>query len=79
MKVHNFVYNGLFGNLTDGNAEYTAEFIEWTEDPGIARCKCSDGKERLIPSFALNGFDYEAHPEPEYGNKFMFVGTPCRS
>lgn len=79
MKVLRFVYNGFSGNLTGGYAKYTAEFLSWTEDPGIARCNCSDGKERRIPTFALEGFDYEANPEPEYDKGFMLFGIPCKS
>ena len=79
MKVKNFVYNGLFGGPTKGYAKYTAEFKEWTEDPGIAICTCSDGKERLIPTFALKGFDPEKYPKQNMDNKFMYVGTPCKS
>ena len=67
MKVHNFAYNGLFGRLTGGDAKYTAEFISWAEDPGVAICKCSDGQERTIPTFALDGFNCEAYPKQDYG------------
>ncbi len=61
MRVKNFVYNGFSGKMTSGYASYTAEFKRWTEDPGIAVCACSDGKERLIPSFALDGFQKPCH------------------
>lgn len=80
MKVLNFIYNGFCGNTTGGYAKYTARFLSWTDDPGIARCECSDGKERLIPTFALEGFDFEANPEPDYkAGNYRIFGTPCRS
>lgn len=79
MKVLCFTYNGFYGSLTGGYARYTAEFLTWTEDPGITRCKCSDGKERLIPTFALDDFDYETNPEPKYDDAFMLIGYPCHS
>jgi hypothetical protein len=55
MKVRHFSYNGFSGTLSGGYANYTAEFLKWTSDPGIAECKCSDGQIRRIPSFALDG------------------------
>lgn len=79
MRVFNFVYNGFFGRNTGGYAEYTAEFVEWTKDPGITKCKCSDGEERLIPSFALENFDCASVPKQEYENAMCVFGTPCRS
>ena len=79
-KVRNFTYNGFVGRLEKGFAPYTAEFITWTEDPGIMRMQCSDGKERFIPSFAI------PHPEtlptppvfPE-GSKVFYWGQPSSS
>ena len=59
-KVHNFDYNGFSGQLCDGDATYTAVLIEWTLDPGVGRFQCSDGKVRLIPTFALK------HPHPKW-------------
>lgn len=79
MLVENFMYNGLFVQMVGGYADYTATFKEWTEDPGIAVCKCSDGKERLIPSCCLNGFDYKACPEQNTDNKVGYFGIPSRS
>lgn len=79
-KVLNFVYNGLFGRTTGGYANYTAQFKEWTDDPGVALCVCSDGVERRIPTFALENFDSIAHQEPKYGKeKIMYIGAPCHS
>ena len=79
MKVKNFTYNGLFGRPSKGYAKYTAEFKEWTEDPGIAICTCSDGEDRRIPTFALEGFDIDLYPQQYTDNKFMYMGIPCKS
>ena len=77
MKVQNFTYNGFYGELEDGLTSYTAEFKEWTTDPGVGRFICSDGEERLIPTFALRGGDTNhLPPQPKTG---VLFGTPCRS
>lgn len=79
-KVSNFTYNGFFGRVEDGYAPYTARFIEWTNDPGIATFRCSDGKDRLIPTFALNGVPIGYLPKQVYADSgISFFGTPCRS
>lgn len=54
MKVRNFIYNGMFVNELPGFADYSAEFVEWSKDPGMALMNCSDGKQRLIPSFCVD-------------------------
>lgn len=54
-SIKNFGYNGFTGRLTKGMAPYKAVFVNWTGDPGIARMLCSDGRVRLIPTFALKG------------------------
>jgi len=65
--VENFVYNGIFVIPKKGNAPYTAEFRNWTNDPGVAVCMCSDGKARLIPSCQLVGFKKRwIKPETNY-------------
>lgn len=80
MKVKNFNYDGLFGRETGGYAEYTAWFSRWTEDPGVAVCLCSDGKERLIPTFALEDFRIKDYPEQSISGCMIFYkGTPCKS
>lgn len=79
MKVKRFTYNGFCGRTIKGYAKYTAEFKEWTEDPGVAICTCSDGKDRLIPTFALEGFNSAAYPKQNMENKFMYMGKPCKS
>ena len=80
MRVKNFVYNGFCGQDRPGFAPYQAAFITWTNDPGIIRVACSDGKERLVPSFALPDLDREAHPYvkiPE--DRKMIFGYPSSS
>lgn len=79
MLVENFMYNGLFVQRQVGYAGYTATFKEWTEDPGIAVCECSDGQERLIPSCCLHEFDYDAYPKQNTDNKVGYLGSPSRS
>ena len=70
-KVKNFVYNGFYTETKPGLANYTAEFKEWTNDPGIAICKCSDNQTRLIPSCCLIG-DTTLLPEQDMSNKILF-------
>jgi hypothetical protein len=55
-KVIGFEYNGFMGN-TDPNETmpYRVRFVKWSGDPGVAVMACSDGKERLIPTFAMPG------------------------
>lgn len=79
MLVENFMYNGLFVQRQVGYAGYTATFKEWTEDPGIAVCECSDGQERLIPSCCLHGFNYDAYTKQNTDNKVGYLGSPSRS
>lgn len=61
-EVQNFSYNGFTSELSKGIASYTATFIEWSKDPGVGVFQCSDGKKRLIPTFALIG-DYSSLPK----------------
>jgi hypothetical protein len=65
MQVLNFDYNGFTVAVKKTVATFTAEFIEWTADPGVAHCKCSDGTTRLIPTCALIGFRCEDYPEQD--------------
>lgn len=79
-KVQNFEYNGFYGQSKDGLADYYAEFIEWTSDPGVGRFRCSDGVERIIPTFALictkkNNINH-LPKQPKTGVMF---GAPCSS
>lgn len=52
-NVENFEYNGFMGKTLPGFAPYTATFVEWSTDLGVAKMSCSDGQDRLIPTFAL--------------------------
>jgi len=65
MDIKNFTYDGMFVNELPGNAPYTVEFVEWTGDPGIFLGKCSDGKERFIPS-CMPVNEQDLPPEPDY-------------
>lgn len=76
-KVRNFTYNGFMGQKLPGEAPYSATFVEWTNDPGVANFRCSDSKERLIPTFALIG-DQSGLPEQDYTHKVYF-GSPSHS
>jgi len=65
MKVKNFIFcNGVSAELPN-YAEFTAEFVKWSDEPGIALCKISTGKMLKIPYFSLEGFNMEDHPVPE--------------
>lgn len=60
-SVRNFRYNGsIFETL--GMSKYTAVFKEWSNKPGIGIYKCSDNKERKIPTSCLIG-NTKALPE----------------
>lgn len=79
-KVKNFNYNGFMGEDLHGFAKYSARFIKWTRDPGVAEFKCSDNKIRLIPTFALVG-DISQLPKQDYEKlrgKTLF-GSPTNS
>jgi hypothetical protein len=65
MQVLDFNYNGFAVKVEKTVAAFTAEFVEWTADPGVARCKCSDGTTRLIPTCALIEFRREDFPEQD--------------
>ncbi len=75
--VENFSYNGVMGQRLPGIAPYTATFVGWTNDPGVATFKCSDGQERLIPTFAIIG-DQSRLPRQYYTHKVYF-GAPSQS
>jgi len=87
MIIKNFEYNGISGRALPGNAPYTVEFVEWTGDPGIFLGKCSDGKDRLIPAWAVV-HDGEFPPMPDYTEvkeylketgALIHMGTPSSS
>ena len=77
-SVKSFIYNGFSVQMGKEPVNYTAEFVAWTQDPGIAVCKCSDGEERLIPFCCLIGFNDSDHPLQIYTNKQLF-GKPSNS
>lgn len=70
-QVENFKYNGFYVKSLEGKTNYTAKFKNWSNDPGIALCECSDNKERLIPSCCLIG-DKSNLPKQDYSNKVLF-------
>jgi len=61
-KVHNFTYNGFCGKVEESLTAYEADFIKWTNDPGVGIFKCTDNIQRIIPTFAIVNFDYKLHP-----------------
>lgn len=77
-EIENFKYNGFTGRTFEGVAPYTAKFMEWTNDPGIGRFKCSDGKERLIPSFAITNMS-DVLPKQTYLGGKQYFGLPTHS
>ena len=77
MEIRKFKYNGFSGRINSGLAKYTAEFKEWTQDPGVAVCACSDGKERLIPSFAFVGFTCRDFTEQVCEHPIGYIGVAC--
>jgi hypothetical protein len=77
--VRNFDYNGFFGSISEGYVKYRATFKHWTSDPGVAMCKCTDGLERLIPTFALEGFNVKDYRKQTYENGKTMFGMPCKS
>ena len=75
--VTNFTYNGFMGTVLKGTTSYKVAFSNWTGDPGIARMICSDGKARLIPTFALRN-NVISLPPDNVENRVLF-GRPSRS
>lgn len=80
LEILNFEYNGFYGKLIGGEAEYTAEFKEWTNDPGVGVFICSDGKERLIPTFAIKPLEtVKSLPKQSYEHGMLLFGAPSKS
>ena len=77
--VQNFIYGGFSGQLKPGFADYRAGFINWTRDPGIARMLCSDGKVRLIPTFALKGRGYSLPEDTTRKEEKIIFGRSSKS
>jgi hypothetical protein len=86
-NVLNFSYDGIFVRPKAGLATYTAEFVKWTDDPGIAIFKCSDGKDRKLPACQIQDFDIKRHPEQILPQRRLderkacgfIIGEPCHS
>ncbi len=65
MKVRNFIFcDGVAAELPN-YAKFTAEFIKWSNEDGIALCKISTGKILKIPAFSLENFNPDNHPTQE--------------
>ena len=77
--VRNFIYGGFSGKLRPGFTKYKAGFINWTGDPGIARMLCSDGRVRLIPTFALKGKGYSLPEDTTKKEDKIMFGSPSKS
>jgi len=83
-NVKNFNYNGFFVESLPGFTSYKAvELVIWTVDPGIGLFRCTDGRERLIPSCQLDDEFYNSLPprpklDPFKGNG-VFFGEPAQS
>ena len=76
--VEEFTYNGFMGTHNPTIVmPYTARFEEWTTDPGIAVCLCSDGERRLIPTYALRDVDHDDLPVQQKTG--VLFGVPSNS
>lgn len=69
--INNYKYNGFMGNTMPGIAPFTAKFVKWSGDPGVAIMDCSDGKQRYIPTFAILG-DFIIPRKEEYNKGILF-------
>ena len=76
--ISNFSYNGFMGQQKEGIAPYTAKFVKWSGDPGVAIMNCSDGKERYIPTYAVSGWALLPKDCTSISNKTLF-GRPSSS
>jgi len=80
LVMNNFEYNGFFGRELPGHTEYTGRFVKWTGDPGIVLITCSDGKDRIVPTFAIDlPYFSLAAPQPTPGASNVVFGTPAKS
>ena len=79
-KVTKYSYNGFMGTHNPKKImKYTALFKHWTPDPGIANCECSDGRIRLIPSYALKRIPRVKYDLPVQEKTGVIFGTPSSS
>jgi hypothetical protein len=53
MQIYDFTYDGIMCQVLKSTAPYSITFKEWTNDPGIMLCECSDGVNRKIPTCTL--------------------------
>lgn len=79
--IENFDYNGFFVNSLPGFAKFTVKkFLSWTNDPGVGKFLCSDGKTRLIPTCQLHSDYLKTLPkEPNLKGKGLLFGPSSTS
>lgn len=82
VPIRHFDYDGFGGSLREGYAPYTAVLVRWTLDPGVGLFLCSDGKQRLIPTFALPSDhpDWQRPADAPAGyTPLFYIGEPSSS
>ncbi len=82
-QVCEFEYDGFGGTCNrEITMPYTAKFREWSGDPGVVVMDCSDGKQRLIPTFAMP-FSFLTMPNDmtrvEGSGHLQFFGAASKS
>ena len=82
-SIANFKYDGMFIHPIKGFARYKAvSFVKWTTDPGVFVIRCSDGKDRLIPTCQTSEeFKKNIPPQPKHpmAGKGFILGEPSSS
>jgi len=79
MEIYEFSYNGFGGFCNQEKVmEYTVKFEHWTNDPGIFVGTCSDGQERLVPTYAIVDYPEVDLPEQDL-SKMVYFGIPATS
>lgn len=75
--IENFNYNGFYVIPLSGFAKFKVkEFLYWTNDPGIGKFLCSDGKAREIPTCQLHPYYLKTLPKPpKLKNPILFGNT----
>lgn len=71
-KVRNFKYNGFYGELLPGYANYTISNPIKTSDPGIYKCVASNGETKYIPSYAIEGIEITYRPKETLDRPLLF-------
>ena len=80
LALLNFEYNGFSGKELPESPGYTGRFVKWTDDPGIVLLSCSDGKERLVPTYAIDlPYFSLAAPQPKPRTQTTLFGVASRS